>query len=182
MVLMIDGAMRVYLVAVTRADRSVPTWRAWCDSNRNTLTAIHGRAGFLRVKFEPEASVPPWLDALGIACDGRARGQLAKAGRGTGWDPAPDLFGVRALYAAGLAEEADAKLRAAVLAAHAGLGRDAGTGLEDMAADAEALGADGFVDEARGLAEALAALPCDDDLVAPTVAHARDLLFSYRRR
>lgn len=168
----IDEAIRAYLLAVTRADRSVPPWRAWCDTNRDALIALHGRAGFLRVKLDPEASVPGWLDALGIACDAIARTQLAKAGRGAGWDPMPDVFGVRALYAAGRVAEGDANLRAMVLAAHAAVGR---TALEDMVTDAEALAAESFVIEALGLAKAVAGLPCDDDLVAPMVAHARAL-------
>ena len=171
----IDEAIRAYLLAVTRADRSVPPWRPWCDANRDALIALHGRAGFLRVKLDPEASVPGWLDALGIACDAIARTQLAKAGRGAGWDPIPDVFGVRALYAAGRAAEADAQLLTMVLASHAAVGADGGAALGDMVTDAEALAAEGFVAEALGLAEAVAGLPCDDDLVAPAVAHARSL-------
>jgi hypothetical protein len=177
---MTDEAIRTYLLALSRGDRSIAPWRTWCDANREAITAVHGRAGFLHLKFEPSRYVPPWLASLGIACDAVTVRQLAKATRATGWGPIPDAYGVRALYAAGHHGKADAKCRKLVRE----LLREGtqemkgylGEGLADLSVDANALFEDGFVDEARGLAKALAALDASDDLLRPFVVEAEQLL------
>lgn len=174
-----DG-LRDYLVALARGDRSIAPWRSWCDDNREALDTIHGRAGLLRLKFAPSEHVPPWLATLGIECGPVCRKQLAKAARGAGWEPLPDPYGLRALYAAGRRDAADKKCRRIV--------RDLveretdetegylGVGLADLCVDAEGLFEDGFLEEAQGLARALAALDATDAHLAPYVTHAEEIL------
>ncbi len=173
----ITPAVRDYLVALARGDRSIIPWRGWCDAHRDALTAIHGRAGFLKLKFEPQRIVPGWLTALGIE-RGDSGAMLRRAGRGAGWDTSPDVFGVRALYAKGRREKADAKLRDVVSSAldEGRAARDGFLALCDLGVDAEALFEDGFIDEAHGLAAALATLDATDDQLVPIVHHARETL------
>lgn len=180
----ITDAIRAYLHALARGDRSIAAWRAWCDANRDGLSALHGRAGFLKLKFEPAGTVPAWLASLGIELAVAGRVMLRKAARGTGWDDTPDVFGVRALYAKGKHEKADSKLRALVVQTleEGRVARDGFLGLADLAVDAEALLEDGFVDEARGLATALGALDAEDDLLWPIVEHARETLAAIELR
>jgi hypothetical protein len=173
-------AIRTYLLALSRGDRSIAPWRAWCDANQEALTATHGRAGFLRVKFEPSTYVPPWLASLGIACDPVTVRQLAKAASAAGWGPTPDAYGLRGLYAAGHHAKADAKCRRLVRELLREGTQDVegylGEGLADLAVDAGALFEDGFVDEARGLAKALATLDASDGHLRPFVVEAEQLL------
>ncbi|MBN8610738.1 MAG: hypothetical protein J0L92_09150 [Deltaproteobacteria bacterium] len=184
MTVRITDAMRDYLVALARGDRTITTWRAWCDAHRDALEVIHGRAGFLKLKFEPEGGVPAWLASLDVQLSDAGRAMLRKAERG--WATTEDVFGVRAFYAEGRREKADARLREAVdEALREGPWVDGvylGSDLQDLAVDLAALLEDGFVDEARGLAMALAALDANDDRLRPIVDHAREVLDAIERR
>lgn len=171
--------LRSYLERLAVGDLSeLEPWRAWCDENRAELEAELGRAGYLKLKFEPAVAVPMVLADLAIELDADALSDaLADAANGLPWNPVPrDPHGVRALFLEGRIAEGEGRIASIVEELARSNHPSKGQLLGEMVLDARFLVRKGFIDEGLAIAAAIANLDATDDLVRPAIDDARGAL------